>query len=154
MHRQNSHGFTLIEMLVVVAMLGILASIAYPSYSQYSRRADRAEARAQIMRAASQLERVFTERSSYPASANFGALFGASGDSIRSSLDQPTVGKYQIVYTATQSTGSGPYDQWTLTATKTQGDPDNECGVLSMTSTGKRIGDANAQWSVDDCWRR
>ncbi len=153
---QRQHqGFTLIEMIIVVMMISILASIAYPSYTSYVNRGHRAEARAQLMRVASTLERVFTERAAYPAAASFGPLFNAaSGANIRSSLDNPNVGTYSIQYTPARSIAGGPLDSYTLIASKTSGSADLDCGLLTLTSTGAKPADPEARLTVDECWRR
>lgn len=59
------HGFSLIEMMIVVAVVGILAAVAYPSYAQYVERAKRKDATAVMLEAAQFVERYFTERRTY-----------------------------------------------------------------------------------------
>jgi type IV pilus assembly protein PilE len=58
-------GFTLIEMMVVVVIIGILASIAYPSYQNYVLRSGRTDARDALLNIAQQLERHYTQNNSY-----------------------------------------------------------------------------------------
>ena len=58
-------GFTLIELMVVVAIIGILAAIAYPSYQESVRKANRTDAKASLLNAAQLLDRCFTERNAY-----------------------------------------------------------------------------------------
>ena len=52
----NQTGFTLIEMMIVVAIIGILAAIAYPSYSQYRIRTNRADMQSEMSRIAQRLQ--------------------------------------------------------------------------------------------------
>lgn len=63
-----SHGFTLIELMITVAIVGILAAIAYPSYTQYVERARRQEAIAVMLEVQQFAERFFTENRTYVGS--------------------------------------------------------------------------------------
>ena len=66
----KSKGFTLIELMIVVAIVGILAAIAYPSYTEYVRKTQRAEAAAMLLEEAQAVERAFSQTGSYPAARN------------------------------------------------------------------------------------
>jgi type IV pilus assembly protein PilE len=63
--RNNDAGFTLIEVMIVVAIVGILAAVAYPSYTDSVRKGKRAEARAALMSLLQQQERYFTQNNTY-----------------------------------------------------------------------------------------
>lgn len=58
-------GFTLIELMITVAIMAILAAIAYPSYIDSVRKARKADAQAQMMELASFMERFYTENNRY-----------------------------------------------------------------------------------------
>lgn len=66
---KNNKGFTLIEVMIVVAIIGILAAIAVPSYSKYVRDANRTDALTELMTYASDLERTKVLASDYGAAA-------------------------------------------------------------------------------------
>lgn len=62
---KNSRGFTLIEVMIVVAIIGILTAIAYPSYMDSIRKSNRADAKAALNDAAARMQRCFTLYSKY-----------------------------------------------------------------------------------------
>jgi type IV pilus assembly protein PilE len=69
MHEQQRiKGFTLIEVMIVMLIVGILTALAYPSYQEYVRRAARADAQSDMMEVAQQLERFFTMNNRYDQS--------------------------------------------------------------------------------------
>ncbi|RZM02652.1 MAG: type IV pilin protein, partial [Variovorax sp.] len=63
--RRRQAGFTLIELMIVVAIVGILATIAYPSYRESVLKGRRAEARTALLELMQQQERYMTQRGAY-----------------------------------------------------------------------------------------
>lgn len=130
MFRRQS-GFSLIEIVVAIAVVGILASIAYPTYTASVRKTRRAEAEAQLVNWAQQLERYFSVNATY-VGGDVGA-YSTNG--------------YDI--TATNVTATG----YTLRATRTGPQHDDQCGDLTFTSTGVTgIVNQNSGVTADDCW--
>lgn len=66
--RRKELGFTLMELLITVAIIGILASVAYPSYTDFVVRSNRSEAQRELMRFANLQEQVFVDRRAYATS--------------------------------------------------------------------------------------
>ena len=70
-HRQNSQrGFTLIELMVVIAIVGVLAAVAYPSYSDYVTRSKRATAKSILVMLADRQEQFFIDNKRYAIDLN------------------------------------------------------------------------------------
>jgi type IV pilus assembly protein PilE len=63
--KKKSSGFTLIELMITVAIIGILSALAYPSYISYIEKGRRAECRSGLLKTMQQQERYFTQRNTY-----------------------------------------------------------------------------------------
>lgn len=124
-------GFTLIELMIVVAVVGILSAIAYPSYTEYIRRGHRAEARAGLLQAAQWMERAATATGNYPLTAAFPAT-----------LKTVPNNRYDIAAVSDGTT-------FTLTATPKGAQVGDKCGNYTLTNTGLRGTTAGV---VTECW--
>lgn len=66
--KSTQAGFTLIELMIVVAIVGILAAIAIPNYTEYVRKSRRSDAKSSILEVTQRLERFYTEKARYTES--------------------------------------------------------------------------------------
>jgi len=137
-------GATLLELMIVVTVIGILGLIAIPSYRQYTMRAHRTEAKAALLRLATNEERFYLQNRTYSANVDSGVGFGAATSE-------------NGVYALALATNAGWTQDYTATATAVAGGgtngidqtADTDCTSFSITSTGVRsaTGDRAAR-----CW--
>lgn len=76
---KNQKGFTLIELMIVVAIVGIIAAIAYPSYTEHVRKTKRSDGQGALMGLAAAMERHYASNNSYEGAADGGADTGSPG---------------------------------------------------------------------------
>ena len=120
-------GFTLIELMITVAVIGILAAVALPSYSSYVARAKRAEVRAEILKAEGWLERYYTENNFYSSTASATTTNPPAFATIFQSTTNPVAANYTISLSVT-STG------YSITATRTGSMLSDTCGNYTKTN--------------------
>ncbi|HMU86011.1 MAG TPA: type IV pilin protein [Agitococcus sp.] len=151
MSKQNK-GFTLMELMVTVAIIGILASIAIPSYRQYVLRGNRADMQAQMLVIAAALERYKAQNFRYQ-----GATLSNTGIYGASVYPQQGQAHYTLTLTGDNTDGT-PNLTWTLKAQATS-NTQKQDGVLMLNSAGQRcwlqgaatttctLGDAAQGWN-------
>lgn len=124
----RSKGFTFIEMMIVVTIIGILAMIAYPSYQRQMLRTHRTEAQANLQDAATRQERFFSNNSTYTTTVtNLGLPASGLTDN----------GYFQI--TAAACGGGTIATCYTLTATAQGGQTeDTDCTTITLGSNGQK----------------
>ena len=145
--RRPQRGFSLIELMIVVVIVGILASIAYPSYAEYVMRGNRQAARSALLQIADRQEQFFLDNKRYAgdlAELNMGAetvgidrdgqIVDADGDDLI----------YSVTFDDADDTS------WTLSAEplNNQADRDTDCATLTLASTGERGNSAGGE----NCW--
>lgn len=153
--RRSGRGFTLIEVMIVVAIIGILAMVAMPSYQEYMRRSKRAEAQGILMEAAQYMQRYYSANDRYTVAAG----------NTTTEVEQKVANVSVLPATLRQSPKSGTanYDiavfardvppSYTIRATRAGSMASDKCGTLMLNSLGAKTIDATGV-NVADCWRQ
>jgi len=139
----RERGFTLVELMIVLAIIAILAAIAIPSYSRYAFRARRADGQELLLRIANAQERYYATNNKY------GSLSGPSG----LGYTDPAVsekGYYQVTVTFP----SGVSSSYLETATPQGAQMKDACGSLSIDNSGTKLpATTNAVYNANgSCW--
>jgi|SRR5690625_2039680 len=156
-------GFSLIELMVVVLILGILMAVALPGYQKHAVKTKRAEAVAILMNTAQALERCYSRNSSYVP------ITGDEGDivkpckivgKLKSSSDEDKILSETGIYLVTGDVESTRFELKATPQNKNKkGEPDlqktredkyQECGYFTLDQTGKRGNQYTDK--PEDCW--
>lgn len=133
-------GFSLIELVIVVAIIGILASVALPSYIEQVRKSKRADLVSNVLECASIQERRFSVNNSYEATAC---------DALSTANDN-----YTIATTLTNTTANGNSNGYTITVTPIGSmASDAKCTQFTYNNLGLKGATGSGADSVSDCWR-
>ena len=134
-----NRGFTLIEVLMVVAIIGIMAAIAYPSYQDSIRKGRRAEAKGALAETAARLVHYYGDNKTYPAGGDMTDIGYA--DAAFTTVE----GFYQVGFSAVAATS------FTLRAVP-QDDQTNDTACATFTLTDQGVRGITGTSGVDLCW--
>lgn len=140
-NRRTSQGFTLIELMIVVAVLGVLLSIAYASYESSVQKTRRADAKASLVELANFMERNYSNAMRFDQDAG--------GNSVTLPFTESPRDGDDVYYNL--SLDSVARDSFTLHAAPQASQADDPCGTLTLDHTGDK-GVQGASKPASDCW--
>lgn len=155
-------GFTLMELMIALVVIGVLSAIAFPSYQEHVRRAKRTEGKTALLKAAQLQERIYitgdpgvaNSLATYADNNRLPVLFGLAAGATVYSGENPALdtGAYTITVDANPNAGCATNFQqcFQLRATPNGSHSDPRCAQLTLTSTGVR--GSNGTDTVARCW--
>jgi len=157
LQRGSVRGFTLIELMIAVAIVGILSAIAYPSYREYMARGKRAEAQAILLEASQYMERFFAENYRYDQNTASVAVTDASQFPARFSKS-PRAGT-GTNYTITLPAANLASNTYVVKATRSGTMVGDKCGNFGINQLGAKVIDSYSSSYASDaealaaCWK-
>ena len=130
--REAARGYTLLEVMIVVVVVGILAAIALPSYQGMLRKGNRADAKAILMETSQFMERYFTTHNTYAAAPLL---------SNRSPKEAADSDRKYIITMPTQTATT-----YVVQAAPTGSQTGDSCGTLTLSNTGAQTPTTAGCW--------
>jgi len=141
----NNHGFTLVELMIVVVIVSLLAMVAVPSYNKSVSKARRADAQTALSNLAGAMERYFTDKGTYVGAAGTSGTPTTTGAPWVYYSQSPVDGNVKFYNLTIEVATAGAY---TLRATPIGGQVDD--GYLELLSTGVERWDRNNDGDTSD----
>lgn len=129
-----ARGFTLIELMITVAVIGILTAIAWPSYQSYVVRSSRQAAQGELLQLANLQEKIYLNANTYTVSVT-AAYNGRADGGLGKTTGRTDDGKYNL----TIAPNAGPTQTYLITATPVVGSTQDGDGTITISSDGTRI---------------
>lgn len=146
--RNQQRGFTLVELLITMVIVGILTAIAVPSYGSYVLRTARADARATMLQVNQYMERFYALNSAYDQKLDGTVVVLPDGlTKVPANANNP---RYNISIVPASLTANS----YSIQAIPGNGSVTDICGTLTLSSVGARGATGKpSQDGIAECWR-
>jgi len=135
---KKTRGFTLIELMIVLAVLSVIVAVGYPSYQEHVKKSRRAEGMGQLLELADRMERAYSDRGTYPAKGTVSEVYTATTDGGFYTLSIVTANNVSFTVSAAP--------------TSLGGQNKDKCHTFTLTSLGQKSVSGGSH-GVDKCWK-
>jgi len=139
MCKRSNQGFSLIELMIAMAVIGILTAVAWPSYQNYVIRSSRQAAQTELLQLANLQEKIYLNANSYAVSIT-AAYNGREDGGLGKTNGTTDDGKYALTITPNAT----PTQTFLITATPVGGSTQAGDGTITISSDGTRLHNGNA----------
>jgi type IV pilus assembly protein PilE len=134
---RKTRGFTLIELMIVVAILAIVVAVGYPSYMEHVKKSRRAEGMGQLLELADRMERAYSDQGFYPPKGSVSDVYTATTDGGFYTLSIVTANNVSFTVSAAP--------------TSLGGQNDDKCKTFTLTSLGLKS--ITGSVPTSHCWK-
>ena len=152
-HSANQHscenhqrGFTLIELMIALVIIGVLVAIAVPAYTNYLQKSYRNDAKTALLDLATREEKFFSINNQYTSSAT--SLYGGSTATFPMNVQSSASSYYQLSAPAVTAGSATTVASFSASAVPTNTQTPDACGTFTITSTGV----TSVSGTLTNCW--
>lgn len=150
--KKRIQAFTLIELMITVAIVAILAAVAYPSYAEHVARGKRSDAQAALLETAQWLERQYTISNAYNKMGDSTSITDAQLPALKASTAAVYTLKFGDKSTAELATASPTATDYSLRMIPKGSMANDRCGTFTLSNTGAK--DVSGSAGSASCWDR
>lgn len=144
--KSGQRGFTLIELMIVIVIVGILVAVAVPAYTNYMQKSYRNDAKTALLDLASREEKFFSVNNQYSASAT--SLYGGSTATFPMNVQSSSSAYYQLTAPTVTAGSATTVASFTASAVPINSQTSDACGTYTITSTGV----TSVSGTLTNCW--
>ena len=144
--RPDQSGFSLIELMIVLVIIGVLVAVAVPAYTSYMQKSYRSDAKTALLDLASREEKYFSVNNQYTSSA--ASLYGGTTATFPMNVQSSSSSYYQLSAPTITAGSATAVASFSASAVPINSQSADACGTFTITSTGV----TSVSGTLTNCW--